>query len=145
MAVILGCEFPEDRYYHPRFNIWVRPQGERVQIGLTAYACALAGQFIDFVPRLPGQHVYRGRTCASLESLVWVGPVRSPLAGEVVAVNEEVVAHPALINDDPYENGWLISLRPFDWGLDQQDLLQGEQAMQAWRERMQADGFGGAR
>ena len=143
MAIIMGCEFPEDRYYHPRYNIWLEHTGERVRLGLTAYAAALAGQFVDFVPRQPGQSIYRGRTCATLESLVWVGPVRTPVAGEVVAVNEAAMARPALINEDPYHEGWLLVLRPMEWGLDQQDLLQGEDAMAAWRERMQADGFVG--
>jgi glycine cleavage system H protein len=139
MAIIMGCTFPEDRLYHPEFNIWVLHSGERVRFGLTEYACSLAGEFIDFAPRAIGQTIYKGRTCASLESQVWVGPVKSPCGGEIIEINERVREHPELINEDPYGDGWLVTLRPIDWGLDQLGLLSGEKALSAFKARMEKE------
>jgi len=139
MAMIMGITFPEDRLYHPGFNIWVIHSGERVRIGLTEYACSLAGEFIDFAPRTIGQTIYKGRTCATLESQVWVGPVKSPCGGEIIEINEAVLKHPELINKDPYGAGWLMTLRPIDWGLDQLELLSGSKALSSFESRMERD------
>lgn len=125
---------PEDRLYHMGYNIWVIHSGERVRIGLIKPATDLAGKFIDFAPRSPGQTVYKGRTCATLESEVWVGPVRAPCGGEIVEVNEALFEQPDLINESPYEEGWLMILRPIDWGLDQVDLLNPDKAQAVLEE-----------
>ncbi len=139
MALIMGCTFPDDRLYHPEYNIWIMHSGERVRIGMTEYACVLAGEFIDFVPRIVGQTIYKGRTCATLESQVWVGPVKSPCGGEIVEINKAVLRHPELINNDPYGDGWLMILRPIDWGLDQLELLSGSKALSSFESRMERD------
>jgi len=139
MAIIMGCTFPEDRFYHPEFNVWVSHSGERVRLGLTEYACSLAGEFIDFVPRALGQTIYKGRTCATLESQVWVGPVKSPCGGVIIEINDRVLKRPALINEDPYEDGWLVTLRPIDWGLDQLGLLSADKTLSAYETRMERE------
>lgn len=139
MTVIMGYAFPQDRLYHLDFNVWAIHSGERVQIGLTEYACALAGEFIDFAPRAIGQTIYKGRTCATLESQVWVGPVKSPCAGEIIEINNRVLRRPALINEDPYGEGWLMTLRPIDWGLDLPGLLSPEKAPVAFESKIKRD------
>ena len=136
-AFVTMYALPEDRLYHMGYNIWDMHSGERVRIGLIKSAADLAGKFIDFAPRSPGQTVYKGRTCATLESEVWVGPVRAPCGGEIVEVNEALFEQPDLINESPYEQGWLMVLRPIDWGLDQVDLLNASKA-QAMLEEAQA-------
>jgi len=139
MGVVMGYTFPDDRLYHLDFNVWVMHSGERVKIGLTEYACALAGKFIDYAPRAIGQTIYKGRTCATLESLVWVGPVKSPCGGEIVEINNRVFQRPALINQDPYGEGWLMTLRPIDWGLDLPGLLSPEKALADFESKIKHD------
>ena len=136
MAVVMGYVFPDDRLYHLDFNVWVMHTGERVRIGLTEYACTLAGEFIDFAPRAIGQTIYKGRTCATLESLVWVGPIKSPCGGEIVEINNRVFQRPSLINQDPYGDGWLMTLRPIDWGLDLPGLLSPEKAISKFESKI---------
>jgi glycine cleavage system H protein len=132
----MGCTFPDDRLYHPEYNIWIMHSGERVRIGMTEYACRLAGTFIDFVPRAKDQTIYKGRTCATLESLVWVGPVKSPCGGVIIEINDRVLQQPSLINESPYEDGWLMTLRPIDWGVDQLGLLSGANAVSAFESKI---------
>jgi glycine cleavage system H protein len=126
--LVSAYTLPEDRLYHIGFHIWLMHSGERVRIGLIEQAADLAGTFIDFVPRAIGQTVYKGRTCATLESDVWVGPVKAPCGGEIIELNESLFEQPGLINQSPYEQGWLMTLRPIDWGLDQVDLLTPDHA-----------------
>jgi glycine cleavage system H protein len=139
MAIVMGYTFPDDRLYHLDFNVWVIHSGERVHIGLTEYACTLAGEFIDFAPRAIGQAIYKGRTCATLESMVWVGPVKSPCGGEIVEINNRVFQRPSLINQDPYGDGWLMTLRPIDWGLDFPGLLSHEKALAGFESKIKHD------
>ncbi len=78
-----------------------------------------------------------------MESGKWVGPAKSPVAGEVVEVNDAVSSKPALINEDPYGEGWLVKLKPDDWDSDVGDLTTGQDALQAFEQKMEAEGFGG--
>ena len=69
--------------------------------------------------------------------------MKSPVAGEVVAVNDAVTGKPGLINKDPYGEGWIIRLKPANWDADSAALLSGAAAMSAFESKMQADGFKG--
>jgi len=133
--VLSSYTLPTDRLYHMESSLWLLHSGERVRIGLIEPATDLAGWFVDFVPRSVGQTIYKGRTCATLESDVWVGPVKAPCGGEIVEVNDALFEKPELINKSPYEQGWLMTLRPIDWGLDQVDLLPPEKAQLILDER----------
>ena len=127
---------PEDRLYHPTLNLWLIHSGERVRIGLIQYASDLAGPFVSFVPRPVGQTIYRNRTCATLESVHWVGPVKSPCGGEILEFNQHLMEDPGLINRSPYDEGWLLILRPIDWGIDQLELVNAEQMSSVLEERL---------
>ena len=78
-----------------------------------------------------------------MESGKWVGPVKTPVAGEVVAVNEAVTAKPGAINKDPYAQGWIVKLKPSNWEADIAGLKTGADALRAFEAKMQADGFKG--
>ncbi len=134
----MSYELPDDRLYHPGLNLWLIHTGERVRVGLIEYASELAGPFISFIPRTVGQTIYRNRTCATLESVNWVGPVKSPCGGEIVEINERLIEEPGLINRDPYGDGWLLKLRPIEWGMDQGDLVNAEAATVILNERLKA-------
>ena len=90
-----------------------------------------------------GRSVRAGKSCGTLESGKWVGPAKSAAGGEVVAVNEDLVADPSIANDDPYEKGWLIILRPEDWDSVKGSLVAGSDVSGAYEAKMDAEGFGG--
>ena len=144
MGVVRGCEIPEDLLYDVDNNVWVKVNDDgTVTVGLTSYACALAGQIVSYTPKKVGKAVKKGKSCATVESGKWVGPAKSPVAGEVVAINDAVAANPGLINSDPYGEGWLVKIKPADLEGDTKDLLTGQAALDAFEKKMEADGFGG--
>ncbi len=144
MGVVRGCEIPEDLLYDVDNNVWARVEDDgTVTVGLTSYACALAGQIVYYTPKKVGKAVKKGKSCATVESGKWVGPVKSPVAGEIVAVNDAVAANPGLINSDPYGEGWVVKLKPSDLEADKADLATGAAALEAFEKKMEADGFGG--
>jgi len=110
---------------------------------MTAVATAMAGKLVAFTPKGVGKEVKAGKSCATVESGKWVGPAKTAAAGEVVAVNEAVVATPSLANDDPYGNGWLIVLKPEAWDSVKPALVPGAQVAGPYEAKMNADGFGG--
>ena len=62
---------------------------------------------------------------------------------EVVAVNEDLVGDPSIANDDPYEKGWLIILKPDDWDGVKGALVTGDGIAAPYEAKMDAEGFGG--
>jgi glycine cleavage system H protein len=83
-----------------------------------------------------------GKSCATVESGKWVGPAKSAVSGEVVQVNDEVVAKPSLANEDPYK-AWLVVLKPADWDAVKPTLTPGAQVAPKYEAKMSADGFAG--
>jgi glycine cleavage system H protein len=144
MGAVRGCNIPEDLLYHVDNNVWVRQEGDgTATVGLTSYACALAGQIVSYTPKKVGKDVKKDKSCATVESGKWVGPAKTPVGGEVVATNEAVAANPGLINSDPYGEGWLVKVKAGDWDGDSGELKTGADALAGFEAKMEADGFGG--
>ena len=71
------------------------------------------------------------------------GPGRGWAAGEVAAVNDDLVANPSIANTDPYDKGWFIVLKPDDWAAIKPTLTPGAQVTAKYEAKMAADGFSG--
>jgi glycine cleavage system H protein len=144
MASVKNCNLPDDLHYNVENNVWARKEADgTVTIGMTAYACALAGEVVAYTPKKVGRSVELNKSAATIESGKWVGPVKTPVAGEVVAINDAVSANPKSINADPYGNGWLVKLKPANWDGDAASLVTGAAVAQAFEAKMTADGFAG--
>ncbi|HEY8554873.1 MAG TPA: glycine cleavage system protein H [Burkholderiales bacterium] len=143
MIELHGCKFPETLYYHVEHNVWVRRDDDGLAtVGATSYGCALAGEFMGFVPKPVGTFVARDRGFAVVELFKVVHAVHAPLSGRIVAVNSAAEADPALIMRDPYGEGWMVRFEPADWAGESAALLTGGDAIAAaFRERMRLDGF----
>ncbi|WP_333839182.1 glycine cleavage system protein H [Pelomicrobium sp.] len=144
MATVRGCNFPDDLYYNVENNVWARREADgTLTVGLTSYACSLAGEIVSYTPKKVGKSVEVNKSVCTVESGKWVGPVKAPVSGEVVAINDAVQAKPGTINADPYGAGWLVKMKPSQWDAESANLLTGAAAAQAFEAKMQADGFGG--
>ena len=144
MPVVRGCNLPDDLLYDVENHVWFMEMGDgTVRIGMTAVAAAMAGQLVAVTPKRVGRSVRAGRSCATIESGKWVGPAKSAAAGEVVEINEDVVATPTLANDDPYEKGWLVILRPDDWDSVKGALVPGAAVAAPYEAKMADEGFDG--
>jgi len=125
-------------------HIWFKEQGDgTVKLGMTAVATAMAGKLVAFTPKKVGRDVRPGKSCATLESGKWVGPAKSAAGGEVVAVNENLVANPGIANDDPYEAGWLVILKPEEWDSVKGSLVIGSNVTAPYEAKMDSEGFAG--
>ena len=144
MAEVRGCQLPDDLLYDVDNHIWFKELDDgTVKLGMTTVATAMAGQLVAFTPKKVGREVQAGKSCATVESGKWVGPAKSAAAGEIVAVNEELVGRPPLANEDPYGAGWLVILKPVDWPSVKATLVPGTQVAGPYEAKMNADGFAG--
>ena len=144
MPDVRGCHLPDDLLYDVENHIWFKEQGDgNVKLGMTTVATAMAGQLVAFTPKKVGRPVQAGKSCATVESGKWVGPAKSAAAGEIVAVNEDLVGKPSLANEDPYGAGWLILLKPDDWASVKATLVPGTSVAAPYEAKMAADGFAG--
>lgn len=105
---------PTDRAYERSTNLWVQPAGDRVRIGLDELAQEMNGDLAFMQLAAPGTIVARGGEFGSVEAGKYVGPLLSPVAGTVLAVNQAVLDRPRLANEDPLEAGWLVELELAD-------------------------------
>jgi glycine cleavage system H protein len=144
MPDVRGCPLPDDLLYDVDNHIWFKEVGDgTVRLGMTTVATAMAGQLVAFTPKKVGRKVEPGKSCATVESGKWVGPAKSAAGGEVVGVNEELVAKPSLANDDPYNAGWMVIVRPADWDAVKATLVPGTAVAGPYEAKMAADGFAG--
>jgi glycine cleavage system H protein len=113
MTTIDQYTFPDDLYYDQE-HIWARVEGDVVTIGISQFGQDLAGEIVYVeVPRV-GRTVAKDEAFMSMESGKWVGRVKSPVSGEIAEANEEVEWESALVNEDPYGEGWLARIAPTD-------------------------------
>ncbi|MGD8861897.1 MAG: glycine cleavage system protein GcvH [Myxococcales bacterium] len=91
---------------------WAKVEGDLVRIGITSYAVEQLGDvtLVD-LPEI-GSTVDAAGHFGDIESVKAVSELFAPVAGEVVEINDELADQPELVNDAPYEGGWMIVLRP---------------------------------
>lgn len=144
MPDVRGCHMPEDRLYDVENHVWFQEESDgTVKLGMTSVATAMAGQIVAFTPKKIGRSIKEGKSCATVESGKWVGPAKSAVAGEVVAVNETLQDTPSTANDDPYDAGWMVVLKPDNWESVKEQLTPGSDVAAPYETKMDADGFTG--
>jgi len=105
--------FPDTVRYTSEHE-WIRVEGDEAFVGITDYAQSELGEivFVD-VPTI-GETVAQGEVFGSVEAVKTVSDLNMPASGEVLAFNEELEAHPELVNEDPYGAGWMVRIRLSD-------------------------------
>jgi len=134
MARADGIELPGDLYYARRDHFWARLEEGKVRVGLDMLGQESAGPVKHIQLKPVGTVVAKGRMFGTIEAGKYVGALRAPVSGVLVAMNDKVLAKPSLINDDPYGEGWLVVIHPANLQEDLNDLVHGEDAVQAWLE-----------
>ncbi|OAI49192.1 glycine cleavage system protein H [Gammaproteobacteria bacterium SCGC AG-212-F23] len=93
---------------------WVRKDDDVFTVGITDHAQCMLGDLVYVELPEPEITLEFGQECAVVESVKAAADIYCPLSGEVVEINEALLEHPQLINQDPYGKGWLFRVRPFD-------------------------------
>jgi glycine cleavage system H protein len=101
---------PADLRY-AKTHEWIRVEGDTVTVGITDHAQTELTDIVYAEPPKVGTEVQAGATAAVAESVKAASDIYSPLSGTVTEVNSELSANPALLNTDPFGQGWIYRMK----------------------------------
>ncbi len=113
-----------DRYY-TKDHEWALVKGNKAWVGITDYAQKELGDIVYVDLPQVGETYESGDTIANVESVKSVSPIYAPLSGTVVEINEALNDEPHLMNELPYEDGWLAVIELSD-PMEVEDLMPAE-------------------
>ncbi|MDA8234303.1 MAG: glycine cleavage system protein GcvH [Clostridia bacterium] len=114
MAVLQDLKYTKE-------HVWVKFEANRARLGITDYAQETLGDVVFTELPPVGKLVAKGESIGIVESVKSVSDIYTPLSGRVIDVNGQLADSPELINQDPYGQGWLMDIEPFD--APQMDIL----------------------
>jgi len=138
---VKGCVIVKDLHYSVKDNTWIKTDGDIVTIGMTDIAQSLAGPILHAKTKSVGTARKKGRPIATVESGKWVGPVKSPVTGEIIEVNESLVSDAQLINRSPYKDGWVVKMKASNLDAEIAEMTTGDAAVSAYRDKIEQEGF----
>jgi glycine cleavage system H protein len=137
LALVRNCVLLRNLYYDIPNHIWLRQEpNDCLTLGFTDVAQTTAGKILIISYRPVGRHYRKGKALAVVESAKWLGPLRTPVAGTLVAVNQTLPKDVGWINRSPYRKGWVARVAPDD-PTDIQQYLTGEAALAAYEAFME--------
>jgi glycine cleavage system H protein len=119
------ANIPKDLKY-TREHEWAKQEGDRVRVGITAYAQEQLGDVVFVELPKVGAKVTATKNFGVVESVKAVSDLFAPISGEVVEINAELSQKPETVNQDPYGRGWMIVVKPSSKG-EWDQLLTAQQ------------------
>lgn len=117
------------RFYTPE-GVWVEPPQpdgpSSVRLGVTDFFHQHNGDVAFVTVKPPGTRLSSGDEFAEIESMKVTLELPSPVTGAIVEVNKALERTPELVNQDPYEQGWLTLVEPTGWETDRAKLLDAD-------------------
>ena len=90
---------------------WLKMEGEFAYVGITAFAANELGDIVFLDITTEGETLEQNEVFGSIEAVKTVSDLMLPVGGEVVEFNTELEANPALVNSDPYGEGWIVKIK----------------------------------
>jgi len=106
-------DLPEELLYSKE-HLWIRIEGERAIIGITDYAQEILGAISALELPATGDELEQDDSFGTVEARKTVAELYAPVSGLVVEVNTEIVESAEIVNDDPYDGGWLLVIEMSD-------------------------------
>ncbi len=97
-----------DNLRYAESHEWVRLEGDTIVVGISDYAQKSLGDIVYVELPEVGEQYDRGQAFGVVESVKATSDIYAPMAGKVLAVNEELQSDPAVVNTDPYGGGWIV-------------------------------------
>ncbi len=126
---VKGFAIRQDYYYLPN-HIWVKVEGDLLRIGIDSFAARLLGK-VDKVNFNDKNKLSENEQCWSLGSANRMANMSLPIEAEVVEKNQSVRQDPSLVQRDPYNRGWLLTVKPSH---PASDMVKGDKAIE-WLEK----------
>lgn len=102
--------FPQELKY-TKDHEWVKIEGDIATIGITEFAQKELGDIVYVEVETIGETIGAGEVFGTVEAVKTVSDLFMPLTGEILEFNDELEAAPELVNDSPYESGWMVKVK----------------------------------
>jgi glycine cleavage system H protein len=101
-----------DGFYYSREHEWMKIESESCRVGITDYAQGTLHEvvYVD-LPEIK-RRLTQNEVFGTVESVKAVSELYSPISGEIIERNDELVSTPELVNQDPYGTGWIVVVKP---------------------------------
>jgi len=121
-----GYQVPDGLFYTKEHE-WARVTGGTARVGITDYAAKTLNDIVYLTLPPVGKEVRQLASFGTVESIKAVSELYAPLSGTVVGTNQDLANHPELINQSPYEKGWIIELKHSMLEQEKKTLLSPKQ------------------
>ena len=130
------CIIQTDLHYLVEDHSWVRFNDDgTLTVGITDVAENMAGPVLHVYPRKKGMR-QKGQSLATIESGKWVGPLKSPVSGEILEANAVLDKDPGIVNRSPYGDGWIVRMKPTKLDEEKKFFVTGDAAVEAYKKRI---------
>ena len=113
MVKVNDVEVPEGLYYSKEYE-WVKIEDGKARIGITDFAQKQLRELVYAELPSEGDSIKQDEPYGTVESVKAVSDLVAPISGTIEKVNSEVQSNPDLLNEDPYDKGWLLIVAPSD-------------------------------
>ncbi len=134
MVKVDGYEVPEGLYYSKDFE-WLKIEGDKVRVGITDYAQKQLREIVYAELPSPGTAAKQNEPYGTVESVKAVSDLVAPISGTIEEVNTEVQSKPEILNEDPYEKGWLLIINPSNLQAELANLMDFNKAVE-WHKSL---------
>jgi glycine cleavage system H lipoate-binding protein/TusA-related sulfurtransferase len=120
---IENCIFPVNYFYDLDNFTWIKSMDmlddkkndvKQVLVGITPVYSYITGRILKFKTKPVGTDIIRNKSLGTVESLNHFGIIRSPVSGNLVEINQEIINNPKVVNDSPFERGWIAKIKTKD-------------------------------
>jgi glycine cleavage system H protein len=138
MVKVDGYEIPEGLHYSKEW-FWAKLEGGKVRMGITDYAQKQLREIVFVELPAAGGTVKANEPFGSVESVKAVSDLISPLSGTIDQVNQEVTGKPEILNEDPFNKGWLLIITPSNLNAELSALMDHAKSVE-WHKSLIAKG-----
>ena len=129
MVKVEAFEVPEGLYYSKDFE-WIKIEDDKIRMGITDYAQKSLREIVYAELPSAGGDVKQGEPYGTVESVKAVSDLIAAVTGTIELVNDEVQSKPELLNEDPYNKGWLLVVKPANLQADLSNLMDFNAAVE---------------
>jgi glycine cleavage system H protein len=103
-----------DNLHYAEDHEWAKQDGDKIRVGIDDYAQDQLGDIVFVELPQVGDKLAKGDVFGTVESVKAVSELFMPIGGEIIAINKNLEDSPELVNTGPYDDGWMIDIKPKD-------------------------------
>ena len=138
MVKVEDFEVPENLCYHKEY-LWAKKDNGKIKIGMIDFAQKQLNDIVYVELPSVGDTITQNEPFGTLESVKAVSDLIAPVSGTIDAVNEELESKPELLNEDPYGEGWILTITPSNLDDELKTLLDFDAAVE-WHKELIKEG-----